>query len=78
MESSQRRTAIIGVFLLSPALIAATSYSIWFMRMRPLTLREVYEREHWKPGDVRDVAGRITNVSRVNTSYGPMVMLGLD
>lgn len=46
----------------------------WFMFLRPITGRELINRQFY-PGDVIDFEGTITNVKKINTSYGVLTLL---
>jgi len=75
MEKRKRTRAVIAV--IAAILIVTSAAFVWYQYVRPLTMQEVLERV-WSPGDVRDVEGTITNVTRRNTSYGPLVAVNLD
>jgi len=76
-ESSTVRWKVASVVLVVFAVVAGTSYGIWFIYYRPYTPEEVYLHEHWKDGDVRDVEGTITEIHYFNTTYGREVYLQL-
>jgi len=50
----------------------------WYYYVRPWTVREMLDTEGLRAGMVRDLEGIITNISHLNTSYGPAVGLELD
>jgi len=50
---------------------------VWHYYLRPLSFDEVVERK-WKVGDIWDVEGRVVNVKEVNTSYGPITVVGFE
>jgi len=62
---------MIIVFLL------LTSTFIWYNFYRPITLKELGERE-FGVGDTIDVKGKITEIEKINTTYGSMTILTLD
>ncbi len=71
----RRRATVIAVFAVA---ILVTLSAVLYWEVRPLTIQEVFERDGWQAGDVRDLEGTITAIRRENTSYGPRVLLELD
>jgi hypothetical protein len=63
--------------LIAFAVVSSASYGLWYAYYRPYTPDEVLLHMHWKPGEVRDVEGIITEVNYFNTTYGREVYLQL-
>ncbi len=75
LTRSRVRLLIVAVALL---IVLPSLYGYWYYYVRPWTIREVLEADGLRAGMVRDLEGTITNVSRLNTSYGPAAGLELD
>jgi len=77
-ETGRRKTAKIVGSVLVASLVLVATVAYWDLAIRPLTMQEVLERDHWRAGEVRDLEGTIVDVARMNTSLGPVVILELE
>lgn len=60
-------------------LISASVFSVWYLFVRPISIDELAMRDLViKDGDVIKVGGRISNVERLNTTYGEITVLTLN
>ena len=57
--------------------MSMTGSWLWYDSIRVLTIRDVLGGRSFSPGS-RILEGTITGVSRFSTTYGPIVVLGLD
>ncbi len=67
------------VILIVILLISASFFSMWYFFLRPISVDELAMRDLLiKDGDVIKVAGRISEVERLNTTYGEITVLTLN
>lgn len=72
-----RRRRVLLVLVVAAAVVAA-SFFVWWGFIRPRTIAEVFNFDHFQPGAAVTVAGTITGIYPESTSYGPKVALQLD
>ena len=72
-----RRRRVLLVLVVAAAVVAA-GFFVWWGFVRPRTIAEVFDFEHFQPGTSVTVEGTITGIYPENTSYGTNVALQLD
>jgi len=74
-RSRKRRVLLV---LVVAAVVVAAGFVVYWEFIRPRTIAEVFDFEHFQPGTSVTVQGTITGIYRENTSHGPKVALQLD
>lgn len=78
MWSRRKKIAVeVGTTVLAVTLVVAAS-AVWYAYYGPITVKAALEHMHWNAGETKDVEGTITDIRRMNTSYGPIVQVQLD
>ncbi len=65
------------VLVIAVVVVLAAAVIGWLL-LRPWTIGQVFGLAHYTAGNELTVAGTITGINRLNTSYGPRVELALD
>ena len=73
-----RRGRVVLATIAVAVILAMASVALWEYVLRPRTIREILAMPSWKAGTVVDIEGTISDISRLNTTYGPVVVLNLD
>lgn len=73
----KRRSRRIIVIVVAAVLVVAGAFAAWEL-LRSRSLAEVLAMGQWQAGSEVTLEGTITGIHREETSYGPVVSLGLD
>lgn len=73
-----RRGRVVLATIAVVVILLIASVALWEYVLRPRSIREVLAMPFWKAGTTVDVEGTISGISRLNTTYGPVVVLNLD
>lgn len=78
MWSRKKNVVVAAVAAFIAVIMIMAGYAVWFSHDGPITIKDAMERLHWSVGETKDVQGTITGISRMNTTYGPIVRVQLD